>query len=96
MCYGRVFSSVVCLGINTYYTKKIIGYGFTQQMRDLMPILIHTLLMGAIVFAVVHLLPTLWLQLIVGTLAGVVYYLAGAYLMKFDELNELIRLLKRK
>lgn len=96
MCYGRVFSSVVCLGINTHYTNKIIGYGFTKQMRDLLPILIHTLVMGAIVFAIVHLLPTLWLQLIVGTLAGMVYYLVGAYLMKFDELNELLRLLKRK
>ena len=96
MCYGRVFGSVVCLGINTHYTNKIIGYGFTKQMRDLLPILIHTLVMGAIVFAVVRLLPTLWLQLIVGTLAGMVYYLVGAYLMKFDELKELISLLKQR
>lgn len=95
MCYGRVFSSVVCLGINTYYTDKIIGYGFTKQMRDLLPILIHTLVMGAIVFVIVCCLSSLWLQLIVGTLAGMVYYLIGAYLMKFDELNELLRLLKR-
>ena len=96
MCYGRVFSSVVCLAINTYYTKKIIGYGFTNQMRDLTHILIHTFVMGAIVYAMVHLLPTLWLQFIVGTLAGVFYYIVGAYLMKFDELNELLLLLKRK
>ena len=96
MCYGRVFSSVVCLGINTHYTNKIIGYGFTMQMRDLLPILIHTLVMGAIVFAIVHLLPTLWLQLIVGTLAGIAYYLIGAYLMKFNELKELVSLLKQR
>lgn len=95
MCYGRVFSSVVCLGINTYYTKKIIGYGFIKQMRDLLPILIHTLVMGTIVFVVVCCLPSLWLQLIVGTLVGVIYYIVGAYLMKFEELNELLRLLKR-
>lgn len=95
MCYGRVFSSVVCLGINTYYTNKIIGYGFIKQMRDLLPILIHTLVMGTIVFVVVCCLPSLWLQLIVGTLVGVIYYIVGAYLMKFDELNELLRLLKR-
>ncbi len=96
MCYGRVFSSVVCLGINTYYTKKIIGYGFLDQMKDFLHILVHALVMYGIVFAIVHIMPTLWSQLLVGILAGIAYYVVGAYLMKFDELNELLRLIKRK
>ena len=96
MCYGRIFTSVVCLGLNTYYTKKIIGYGFSDQMRDLAHVLIHALVMYALVWLVVQCLPGLWLQLIVGTLVGMAYYLLGAYLMKFDELNELLLLLKRK
>lgn len=96
MCYGRVFSSVVCLVINTYYTKKIIGYGFFNQMKDLTHILLHTFVMGAIVFTAVHCLPTLWLQLVIGTLLGAVYYILGAYLMRFKELHEILLLLKRK
>ena len=96
MCYGRIFTSVVCLGLNTYYTKKIIGYGFADQMRDLAHVLIHALVMYALVWLVVQCLPGLWLQLIVGILVGMAYYLLGAYLMKFDELNELLLLLKRK
>ena len=96
MCYGRIFTSVVCLGLNTYYTKKIIGYGFADQMRDLAHVLIHALVMYALVWLVVQWLPGLWLQLIVGILVGMAYYLLGAYLMKFDELNELLLLLKRK
>ena len=96
MCYGRVFSSVVCLGINTYYTKKIIGYGFLDQMKDLLHILVHSLVMYGIVLAIVHVMPTLWSQLFVGTLAGIAYYIVGAYLMKFDEMKELLLLIKRK
>lgn len=96
MCYGRIFTSVVCLGLNTYYTKKIIGYGFSDQMRDLVHVLMHALVMYALVWLVVQCLPGLWLQLIVGILVGMAYYLLGAYLMKFDELNELLLLLKRK
>jgi len=84
------------LGLNTYYTKKIIGYGFVEQMKDLTHILIHTLVMFVLVWLVVQWLPSLWLQLIVGILVGMAYYLIGAYLMKFDELNELLLLLKRK
>ena len=96
MCYGRVFGSVVSLFFNTYYTKKLIGYGFVDQMKDLTHILIHALVMYALVWLVVQWLPGLWLQLIAGTLVGMAYYLIGAYLMKFDELNELLALIKRR
>ena len=96
MCYGRVFSTIVSLGINTYYTKKIIGYGFLDQMKDLLHILVHSLVMYGIVSVIVHIMPTLWSQLLVGTLAGIAYYVVGAYLIKFDELNELLLLIKRK
>lgn len=96
MCYGRVFGSVVSLFFNTYYTKKLIGYGFVDQMKDLTHILIHALVMFVLVRLVVQWLPGLWLQLIVGTLVGMAYYLIGAYLMKFDELKELLLLIKRK
>ena len=96
MCYGRIVSSLISLVWNTYYTKKIIGYGYAQQMKDLIPILFHSLVMGIIVFGVVYMLPNLWLKLIVGVLAGMAYYIAGAYLMKFEEFDELLRILKLK
>jgi integral membrane sensor domain MASE1 len=96
MCYGRIVNSIICLIWNTYYTKKIIGYGYAQQMKDLMHILLHSLVMGAIVFGVVCMLPNLWLKLIVGVFAGMAYYIAGAYLMKFEEMQELLLILKRK
>lgn len=96
MCYGSVISSVICLVWNTHYTKKLINYGFFAQMRDLLPILIHSLIMGCIVAMVVHFMPTLWLKLIVGVLAGMVYYIIGAYIMKFPEMDELLTILKLK
>lgn len=96
MCCGKVLSSLISLIWNTYYTKKLIGYGYFAQIRDLLPILIHSLIMGGIVLFVVHIMPTLWLKLIVGVLAGVVYYIAGAYIMKFPEINEFLSILKLK
>lgn len=96
MCCGKVISSLISLIWNTHYTKKLIGYGYFAQMRDLLPVLIHSLVMGGIVLLVVHFMPTLWLKLIVGVLAGMVYYIAGAYIMKFPEMNELLTILKLK
>ena len=96
MCYGQVISSMISLIWNTYYTKKLIGYGYWAQMRDLLPIFIHSLVMWGLVLLVVSLMPNLWLKLIVGVLAGMIYYIAGAFIMKFHEMDELLTILKIK
>lgn len=96
MCYGQVISSLISLIWNTHYTKELIGYGYWTQMRDLLPILIHSLIMWALVLLIVNLMPTLWLKLIVGVFTGMIYYIVGAYIMKFPEMNELLSILKLK
>lgn len=96
MCYGQVISSLISLIWNTHYTKELIGYGYWTQMRDLLPILIHSLIMWALVLLIVNLMPTLWLKLIVGVFTGMIYYIVGAYIMKFPEMDELLTILKLK
>ena len=96
MCYGSLISSIICLIWNTYYTKKLLGYGFFAQMKDLFPVIMHSLAMWLLVSVIVHFMPNLWLKMIVGVLSGMVYYIVGAYLMKFPEMNELLTILKLK
>ena len=96
MCYGSVVSSLLCLIYNTYYTDKLIGYGYIAQMKDLLHIFIHSLVMGIIAWCIVQAFDTLWLQLVVGILSGMIYYIVGAHLMHFEELTELLNLLKKK
>lgn len=96
MCYGSVISSVVCLLWNTHYTRKLIGYGFISQMKDMLPVFAHSLIMGALVVLVSHFMPTLWFKLIIGGLVGIVYYISGAYIMRFPEMYELMGILKLK
>lgn len=96
MCYGSLISSFICLIWNTYYTKKLFGYGFFAQMKDLLPVIMHSLTMWLLVSVIVYFMPNLWLKLIVGVLSGMVYYIVGAYLMKFPEMTELLTILKLK
>lgn len=96
MCYGRIVSSLLSLAYNTYYTKRLIGYGYWSQMKDLLHILAHSMVMGILVWLVVQAFDSLWLQLFVGILTGMVYYVVGAKLMKFDEYAELMSLVKKK
>lgn len=96
MCFGNIINTLLNLIWNTYYTKKLINYGFLEQMKDLLPIMIHSLVMGGIVVLIVNYMMTIWLKLIVGVLCGMIYYILGAYIMKFPEMNELLSILKLK
>ena len=96
MCYGRIFSSVVSLALNTYYTKKLINYGFWKQMRDLFPILLQSLIMGVLAYLVVQYIHSSVYQLVVGILTGAIYYIVSSYLLKFKELTTIVEIIRRK
>ena len=96
MCIGSVVNSIICLVWNTHYTKKLMNYGLINQMKDLFHIILHSMIMGVIVFIVVCFMHSVWLQLLVGVFAGMVYYMVGAYIMKFPEMGELLAILKLK
>lgn len=96
MCYGNVVFSCLALLLNTYYTKRLMRYGFINQMKDLFHILIHSLVMGVIVLFVIHFIDIMWIKLLVGILVGGIYYVVGAYIMRFEELKEVLSIIKRK
>lgn len=37
MCYGQLLYSLIATYLNTYYTKKILGYTFRQQIKSVAP-----------------------------------------------------------
>lgn len=96
MCIGSIFSSLIGLIINTYYTGKLINVGYFKQMKDLFPTLLLSLVMGAIVYLTVTFidLPNI-LRLTIGVFEGAVFYIAMAKLFRFEELKEAIGLLRR-
>lgn len=96
MCYGQVFSSIVALVINTYYTGKLINVGFFKQMKDLFPTILLCVVMFVGILLVNSFVAGNLLKLIVGIVIGIVIYMSLAYILKFSELKELVSLVKRK
>ena len=94
MCVGSVITSLLCLGVNTFYTGKLIHVGFFTQMRDLLPSLIYTFSMGILVWSVTQMIPSMWLRILVGIPLGIIYYVGISKLMKSQELDYLIVLIK--
>lgn len=96
MVIGSVFTSLICLAVNTYYTGKLINVGYWMQMRDLLPILALSLFMGFCVYMSTLFVPGYICQLVVGVSAGVLIYIGMAFMFKMPELTELLSLVKKK
>ena len=96
MCLGRIFTSIISLPINAYYTNKLINYGFWEQTKDIRHILFLSLLMGVIVYSVILFIPYDWLQLVLGISVGIITYIVGASLLKFPEWTDLVNIIKEK
>ena len=65
-----------------------------KQMQDLTPTLLYSLSMGALVWFVIQWIPNMLMQIIIGILVGVIYYIGIAKLTKSADLEYVIILLK--
>ena len=96
MCYAKIGSSIICLVINTYYTGKLINVGFVKQMKDLTPTLMLSGVMFVVVLLMTHLLENQILTLIIGGTVGLLIYLVGSMIFKFQELQDVKALVRKK
>ena len=96
MCYASIFSSLISLVINTYYTGRLINVGFIRQMRDIFP----TLIICAVMFCIVHLfliqVDNIWIELVGGTIVGAIIYVGLTYFLKFSELQEIMLIIRKR
>lgn len=71
-----VFTTITSCFINAYPNKKLIGYSYFQQMRDIFPSFAASVSMCALVLWIGTLQLPCWLLLIVQVISGIVSYIA--------------------
>ena len=96
MCLGMVFTSINALFINTYYTGKLINVGYLTQMKDLLPIIFISLLVGTCAYASTWLFSTEWIKLFMAVVIGGIMYLILSIFFAKDEYIEVMNVIKRK
>ena len=52
VAWGIVLYNFVCIIINLYPCKKLLGYGVGEQVRDILPYILLSVVMGALVYAI--------------------------------------------
>lgn len=80
MCLGMVFSSIICLIVNTYYTSRFIDVGLLTQLKDLRIILINSLVMGGGIYILTSFINIEGLKLVMGIVIGFLLYFIGSFL----------------
>lgn len=95
-CVGGVISSVICLFINTYYTGKLIKVGFWVQMKDIIPSFTLSLCIWLLLQGACLLIDNYVIQIIVGGILALTFYLGMSILLKRPELQEVKYMLDRK
>ena len=94
MCYAGIVTSLLCLIINTYYTGKLIQVGFLMQMKDLSSVLFTSLSIFAIAYCVTQYISSILLQLIIGCVLSVSFFVSVVYFLKFKELRYIKSLIR--
>lgn len=95
-CYGGIVSSIFSLIVNTYYTGKLIKVGFVKQMKDLIPVFINSLIMGALCLLVQLPFESNFIKFSAAVFTGGIYYWASNYWAHSTELKELITIIRKK
>lgn len=95
MCAGLILYAFADIIIITYYTRKLTGISLLIQIKVLLPVVLLSFSMGGLVYLTTLLLENVWIQVLLGLLVGVCYYVALSYLLDIKEIKTLTSLIKR-
>ena len=95
MALGMILSSIIGQIINSWPNKKLLGYKYLDQLKDMMPQIILSCVMGAIVYAITFLPIANWGKLIIQIPLGIAIYVLGSKILKIDSFQYVIDIAKK-
>ena len=94
MLIGSCCTSFVSAGINAWPNKKLLDYSYFEQVKDILPSLILSIIMCALCFSIFLLHLSTWVTLIIQVIAGVAFYILAAWLFKLECFTYLLNTIK--
>jgi len=95
-CVGMTVYSCIALYINTYYTNKILNFGFMKQMRQIAPYLGFGFIIMAIAMFFSWIIPNSLISLIVSTVVCLPTYILLCKVTKQYALTETVEIIAPK
>lgn len=94
MAYSLLISSIASQIINASPNKKLLNYGYGEQLRDIFPSIVLSVFMGICIFPIEWLsLPDLLTVILQAFLGGAIY-ISGSIFLKIESFYYILRLIK--
>ena len=94
MVYGVLVASIISQVINAWPNKKLLGYSYLEQVADMIPQIIASAIMGAVIYLInlvdIHYI----LMLVIQVPLGVIVYIICSKLMHIDSFDYLLDVIK--
>lgn len=94
MMTARCFNTVLSSFINAYPNKKLLGYTYWEQVKDMLPSILLSVVMLVVIFPITILPISSVLQMVIQIIVGVAVYFGLAKLFKFECLKYIINTIK--
>lgn len=95
MAFGQIVTGVIASFINAYPNKKLLGYSYFEQIKDLLPTILIAVIMGMVVYFISYLPLNNLLILLLQCIMGIVIYILLSYIFKINSFRYIISVLKK-
>ena len=96
ICIGSIFAALVSMFANSYFTGKEIQFGIVKQLKEMLPSMFYSSLMGLIIYISTIFISSMLLKVLIGIFIGVVSYLLISIVTKSQDLKYLQTLVCEK
>ena len=94
MAYSMLVSSFMSQIINSWPNKKLLGYGYLEQIKDFSPSVFLAVIMGVIVYYIGYIPLPIYATLIVQILCGIIIYIGISFAIKLETFEYLLEMVK--
>ncbi|MEG3048475.1 MAG: oligosaccharide flippase family protein, partial [Mucinivorans sp.] len=96
MCLGLIAYSFADMLIIIHFTHRLTQITLAQQTKALGPVILLSATMGLVIWLTMLLGTTALWQLILGSIAALIYYFGGSYILKFNELKQILSIMRNR
>jgi len=93
---GQVITAFISYFINAYLPGKYFGYGSIDQLKDILPMILITIGMASVTLLSINYLESNLFKIIIGVVVGTLSYWIFSYLLKLNELNEIVNIVRSR
>ncbi|MGL5963613.1 MAG: lipopolysaccharide biosynthesis protein [Fusobacteriaceae bacterium] len=93
---GTLLSGILCSFINGYPNKDLLNYGYSEQIKDIIPSLVLSLIMGAGIRLILLLNLSNSVTILLQIISGLIIYISLSYILKLECFMYIIKTIKNR